>query len=425
MKIQYIDAYEILDSRGNPTVEAKITTESGISSKASVPSGASTGTKEAIELRDGDKERFGGKGVLEACKNIREKIMPAIKGIDVTEQWEIDKTMIELDGTENKSKLGANAILAVSLAVARSGAKYSHLPLWKYLRNSLRFKKDENYDFPVPLLNVINGGVHADSGLDVQEYMIIPSGIKGFANRMRAGAELYHALRNRLAEQGFRVAVGDEGGFAPSLHSNEDALAQIANTVKSSNYELGKQVKIGMDVAASEFYDKKKDLYDMKLDQKQLNSKQMAELYEKWIEDYHIELIEDPMSEFDWKGWTDFNKQSGDKITIVGDDLTVTNKKIVEEAHKKKAINSVLIKVNQIGSLSETAQCIQAARNHDMSIAISHRSGETEDTFIADLAVAATAEYVKFGAPARSERVSKYNRISKIERKHHEIISFS
>lgn len=272
MKIQYIDAYEILDSRGNPTVEAKITIEDGTSSKAAVPSGASTGTKEAVELRDGDEERFNGKGVLKACKNIREKILPQIKGVDVMQQWKIDKMMIDLDGTDNKSKLGANAILAVSLAVARAAAKFSHLPLWKYLRGSLKFEGREDYGFPVPLMNVINGGAHADSGLDVQEYMIIPSGIKGFSERIRAGSELYHALKDRLAKQGFRVAVGDEGGFAPSLHSNEAALSQIADVIKSSKYELGKEIKIGMDVAANGFFDQKTKLYDLKLDRTRLDS---------------------------------------------------------------------------------------------------------------------------------------------------------
>lgn len=418
MKIQYIDAYEILDSRGNPTVEAKITIEDGTSSKAAVPSGASTGTKEAVELRDGDKNRFGGKGVLKACKNIREKIMPMIKGIDVTEQWEIDKAMIKLDGTDNKAKLGANAILAVSLAVARAGAKFSHLPLWKYLRSSLKFEGNENYGFPVPLMNVINGGAHADSGLDIQEYMIIPSGIEGFSERIRAGSELYHALKDRLVKQSFRVAVGDEGGFAPSLHSNEEALSQIAETIKRSGYKLGEEIKIGIDAAANGFFDQKTKVYNLRLDRAKLDSEQLSEMYQTWVKKYHMELIEDPMSEFDWDGWVKFNKQSGDTVAIVGDDLTVTNKKIVKEAHKKNAINSVLVKVNQIGTLSETAQCIHTARSYGMKVVISHRSGETEDSFIADLAVASFADYVKFGAPARSERVVKYNRVSKIERKH-------
>lgn len=422
MKIQFIDAYEVLDSRGNPTVEAKVTMEDGTSAKAAVPSGASTGSKEACELRDGDKNRYGGSGVLKACANIREKIMPQIKGLDVLEQEKIDNVMIQLDGTENKTKLGANAILAVSLAVARAGAKYSHLPLWHYLRNSLSFEGDDSvYDFPVPMFNVINGGAHSDSGMNIQEYMVIPSGIKSFAERLRAGSEIYHALKSDLAKEGFRVAVGDEGGFAPNLGSNEEPLKKIAQTIAKTPYKLGEQVFLGIDAAASEFYDKKSGKYEMTLDKKSIGSDELGVVYRNWIEKYSLELIEDPMSEFDWDGWVEFNSQTGANVVIVGDDLTVTNTKILEEAHKKKACNSVLVKVNQIGTLTEAANCIKLARKYGMKVVISHRSGETEDSFIADLAVACYADYIKSGAPARTERVVKYNRIAKIERKKNEI----
>jgi enolase len=422
MKIQFIDAYEILDSRGNPTVEVKVTMEDGTSAKASVPSGASTGSREACELRDNDEKRYGGKGVLKACKNVREKIMPAIKGFDAMDQEKIDRTMIELDGTENKTKLGANAILAVSLAVARVGAKYSHMPLWAYLRNSLGFEGDpSSYDFPIPLFNVINGGAHSDSGMNIQEYMVIPSGISGFAERLRAGSEIYHALMKDLAAQGFRVAVGDEGGFAPNLSSNEEPLMRIAQAVGQTSYKFGEEIFTGIDAAASEFFDKKSKKYDMTLDKKKLSSEELGETYQRWIEDYKMELIEDPMSEFDWEGWGKFNADAGDKVVIVGDDLTVTNTKILQEAYKKKACNSVLVKVNQIGTLTEAANCIKLARKYDMKVVISHRSGETEDSFISDLAVACYADYIKFGAPARIERVVKYNRVAKIERKKEDV----
>lgn len=421
MKIQFIDAYEILDSRGNPTVEAKVTTEDGTSAKAAVPSGASTGSKEAFELRDEDKSRYEGKGVLQACKNIREEIMPAIKGLDVLEQKMIDKVMVDLDGTGNKSKLGANAILAVSLAVARVGAKHSGMPLWCYLRNSLAFEGDEeNYDFPIPLFNVINGGAHSDSGLDIQEYMVIPSGIRTFAERLRAGSEIYHCLKSDLASDGFRVAVGDEGGFAANLSSNEEPLSRIASAVGRTSYKMGKEIFLGIDAAASEFYDKSSKSYKMLLDEKELTSKELGNIYSDWIKKYGMELIEDPMSEFDWDGWSNFNSNVGEKIAVVGDDLTVTNAEILEKAHKMGACNSVLVKVNQIGTLTEAADCVKFAKDNNMKVVISHRSGETEDSFIADFAAACFADYVKFGAPARTERVVKYNRLAKIERKKRE-----
>lgn len=419
MKIKNIEACEILDSRGNPTVETTVELENGIKEKASVPSGASTGTKEAIELRDGDEERFGGKGVLKACENVNGKIADVIRGMDAEDQQEIDQVMLELDGTENKANLGANAILSVSLACARAAAVAAGAPLWKYIREKYKISSpaaDKDYTFPVPLFNVVNGGAHADSGIDIQECMIVPVGFATFEERFRAGTEIYQILLKTLAEHDFRVAVGAEGGFAPRLPSNEDSLKFIVEAIEKSKYELGSQIKTGMDAAASEFYDKDAKKYNLKLDEAVLDSKQLLAMYQDWNSKYPLELIEDPMSEFDWEGWTACNKTLGAEIGIVGDDLTVTNKKIIEEAHEKNAINTVLIKVNQIGSLTEAIESIAKTREHGMKIFVSHRSGETTDEFIGDLAVAVFAEYIKFGAPARGERVCKYNRVLEIER---------
>lgn len=417
MKIDKLVAYEILDSRSNPTVEVHVVLEDGTRAKAAVPSGASTGTKEAIELRDGDKDRFYGKGVLKACENVEKEIFPAIKDLDVFNQVELDKKMISLDGTDNKSRLGANSILGVSLAVCRAAAKSKGVSLWRHIQDVYCFERNGYYyDFPVPMLNIINGGAHSDSGLDIQEFMVVPSGIKGFFERIKAGSEIYNALKKRLIKKGYRIAIGDEGGFAPHLNSNEEALENIAETIKESSYKFGEEVKTGLDVAASEFYNKDENTYELSLDKKRLNSDELAGVYGDWIDKYKLELIEDPMSEFDWKGWSDFTTKNKDKISVIGDDLIVTNKDIVEKAGKEGACNAALIKVNQIGSLTETIECIQKAREFEMKIAISHRSGETTDDFIADLAVAVEAEYVKFGALARGERVCKYNRIMEIER---------
>lgn len=415
MKIKKIIASEVIDSRANPTVEAKVVLESGVEAKASVPSGASTGTKEALELRDGNKEYFDGKGVLQACQNIENKIFPKIKEMNIFDQVAIDQKMLSFDGTENKSALGANAILAVSMAVCRAAAIEKNLPLWKYIRKVYGFKKTKGYKFPVPMMNVVNGGKHSDSGLDIQEFMLVPSGLENFEKRFKAGAQIYHVLAKLLTENGYRTAVGDEGGFAPNFQSNQEALQYIVKAIESSGFELGQQVKTGVDAAASEFFEQESNQYNLKLDGISLDGNQLGAMYRDWIDKYHIELIEDPMSEFDWDSWTKFTSNVGNDITIIADDLTVTNKNILEEAIERKACNAVLIKVNQIGSLSETIETIKLAKKHNFKIAVSHRSGETTDDFIADLAVAVEADYVKFGAPARGERVCKYNRISEIE----------
>ncbi len=417
MKIKHIDAHEILDSRGNPAVEVKLTLEDGRKVKAAVPSGASTGTREALELRDGE-ERFGGKGVLKACKHVNEDIFPHVKDMDVEDLIAIDEAMLQLDGTENKERLGANAILGVSLAVARAGALVKGVELWEHLREVYEFEKPEGWKFPVPMINVINGGEHADSGLNIQEFMLVPSGFDTFAERLQAGAEIYQALKKVLTEKGYRVAIGDEGGFAPALNANAEALELILEGIASTKYEAGTQVKTGIDAAASEFYDKETGKYNLSLDNVSLDSEQISAMYREWIEKFEMELIEDPMSEFDWNGWRFFNEQSGKDIAIIADDLTVTNKKILDEAKEKNAANSILIKVNQIGSVTETARCVRAAKEYGMKIAVSHRSGETTDDFIADLAVGFFSDYVKFGSTARGERVSKYNRVAEIEREY-------
>ncbi len=416
MQIKKLEALEILDSRGNPTVEVKITLMDGTSAKAAVPSGASTGTKEALELRDGDKKRFLGKGVLTVCENIEKEIFPAIKKMSIFDQREIDQIMIELDGTENKSRLGANAILAVSLAVARIAAIKKKKPLWKYLRDVYDLEDNIDYKFPIPMMNLINGGGHADSRLDIQEFMVVPYGFNNFTDRFRAGAEVYQNLKKILADKNYRTAVGDEGGFAPRLKNNEMALKLIQEAIKKAGYS-GNKVGTGIDAAASEFYNKEIKRYELKLDKESFDSQKIQEMYQNWIEKYNMRVIEDPMSEFDWEGWVRFTEENKFRLPIIGDDLLVTNAKILQEAIDKDACNAVLIKVNQIGSLSETIDTINLARENDFKIAVSHRSGETADDFIADLAVATEAEYIKSGAPARTERVTKYNRILEIEQR--------
>ncbi len=416
MKIKELKAYEVLDSRGNPTVEVDITLFNGTRARAAVPSGASTGEKEAMELRDKDKERFGGKGVLKACDNVEKEIFLHIKKIGIDQQRKIDQIMIELDGTENKSKLGANATLAVSLACARAGAENLGLPLWKYLKTVYDFEPNGKNKIPTPLFNLINGGAHADSRLDIQEFFTVPSGIRNFKEQLRAGSEIFQALKKILSEKKLRIAVGNEGGFAPRLKNNEEALALIIKAIKEANYKAGKDVKTGVDAAASEFYDGKEKKYVLKLDKKKLDAEGVVELFEKWIEKYHMEVIEDPMNEFDWEGWALFNRAHGKKVTVMGDDLTVTNRKIVSEANIRGACNGVIIKPNQIGTLSEAVDCIQTAQGHGMKVVVSHRSGETIGDFVSDLAVAVDADYVKFGAPSRGERVCKYNRLLRIER---------
>lgn len=412
MKIKSLYAREILDSRANPTVEVKIILENGVEAKAAVPSGASTGNNEALELRDNDSERYNGKGVLVACQNITEKICPVIREFSIFDQQKIDQAMIDLDGTKNKSTLGANAILAVSLCVARAAAKARMIPLWKYLQEKFSLKTIDNYTFPALMMNVINGGAHADSGLDFQEYMFVVDGFATFSERLRVGTELYHALGKELRQRGFKIAVGDEGGFAPTLTSNEEPLEIMTKIINENSFTGQGNISLGMDVAASEFFDGTN--YNLSLEKENLPAVYLAKKYEQWLAKYKIRLIEDPFSENDWENWKVFMEIHNNDLTLIGDDLLVTQKDFLLQAIKEKACNAILIKVNQVGSLTETMETIKLAKENNFKIAVSHRSGETWDDFIADLAIATQAEFVKFGAPARTERGTKYNRLAEI-----------
>ncbi len=400
-------AREILDSRGNPTVEADVLLESGVLGRAAVPSGASTGSREAIELRDGDKSRYLGKGVLNAVEHVNTEIAEAIMGLDVEEQAFLDRTMIELDGTDNKSRLGANATLAVSLACARAAAEEAGLPLYRYLGGAAPMS------LPVPMMNIINGGAHADSGIDMQEFMIIPAGLPSFREALRAGAEVFHNLKKLLGKAGYATSVGDEGGFAPNLKSNEDALKFIMQAIDAAGYEAGKQIVIGMDCAASEFY--KDDKYHIAAEGLQLTSAELTDYLAAWVDKYPIISIEDGMAEQDWDGWAMLNARLGKQIQLVGDDIFVTNTRILKEGIQKGVANSVLIKVNQIGTLSETFAAIEMAKRAGWTSVISHRSGETEDSFIADLAVGSNVMQIKTGSISRSDRIAKYNQLLRIE----------
>jgi len=400
-------AREILDSRGNPTIEADVLLESGIIGRAAVPSGASTGSKEAVELRDGDLSRYLGKGVQRAVENVNTEITEAIIGLDAEEQSFIDHALIELDGTENKSRLGANAILSVSLACARAAAEESGLPLYRYLGGAGRKQ------LPVPFMNIINGGAHAENSIDMQEFMIIPAGRPSFREAVRCGAEVFHALKKILHKKGLATTVGDEGGFAPDLPNNEAALQYIMEAISAAGYEPGSDVLIGLDCASSEFY--KDGLYHITGDGLQLNSEQFADYLATWCDKYPIISIEDGMSEFDWDGWSLLTQNLGDSIQLVGDDLFVTNSKILREGIQRGVANSILIKVNQIGTLTETFDAIETAKRAGYTSIISHRSGETEDTTIADIAVATNALQIKTGSLSRSERVAKYNQLLRIE----------
>ena len=404
--ISRIDALEVLDSRGNPTVAVFVYLESGIVEKAIVPSGASTGTKEALELRDRDN-RYRGKGVVKAINNVKEKIAPALIGKDVREQALIDKIMIDLDGTPNKSKLGANAILGVSLAVLKAAALYEGIPLYRYLGGI-----DANL-LPVPMFNVLNGGVHADNNVDFQEYMLVPAGLNSYSEALRCGAEIYHTLKDILKDKGLSTAVGDEGGFAPNLSNNEEPLSLLLEAAERAGYRPAEEVFFALDLAASSFY--KDGLYELKSEGKKLNSEEMVELLSNLVEKYPIISIEDGLSEEDWPGWRLLYKKLGEKVQIVADDLTVTNPSIIERGIREGAFNSVLIKLNQIGTVSETLMAIEITKTAGMAPCISHRSGETEDTTIADLAVAKRTGMIKTGAPCRSERLAKYNRLLEIE----------
>jgi enolase len=400
-------AREILDSRGNPTVEADVLLESGVMGRAAVPSGASTGEKEAIELRDGDKQRYLGKGVLKAVENVNTEIAEAIIGLDAAEQAFIDQTMIELDGTESKSRLGANAILAVSMAVARAAAEESGLPLYRYLGGAARM------EMPVPMMNIINGGAHATGGADIQEFMIIPVGAASFREALRCGAEVFHALKAILHKRGLTTTVGDEGGFAPALGSNEAALKVIVEAIEAAGYVPGADVAIGIDAAASEFY--KDGKYVLKADGLTLTAAQIIDMYASWVDKYPVITLEDGMSEHDWDGWKALTDRLGKTIQLVGDDVFVTNTKILKEGIKRGIANSILIKVNQIGTLTETFAAIEMAKRAGYTAVISHRSGETEDSTIADLAVATNAMQIKTGSLCRSDRMAKYNQLLRIE----------
>ncbi|HUO45155.1 MAG TPA: phosphopyruvate hydratase [Burkholderiales bacterium] len=400
-------AREILDSRGMPTVEADVLLESGVLGRAAVPSGASTGSREAIELRDGDAGRYGGKGVLKAVEHVNTEICEAIIGLDAVEQGFIDKTLIEVDGSENKSRLGANALLAVSLAVAKAAAEETGLPLHRYLGGAGPMA------MPVPLMNVINGGAHADNSLDMQEFMLIPLGLPTFREALRAGAEVFQALKKLLHGRGLATSVGDEGGFAPRLAGHEEALKLIVEAIGAAGYQPGKDIAIGIDCASSEFY--KDGEYTLACEGKTLKSAELVELLADWIKRYPIISIEDGMAEDDWDGWKLLTKQLGKRVQLVGDDIFVTNTKIIEKGIKQGVANSVLIKVNQIGTLTETLAAIQMAKRAGYTTVISHRSGETEDTTIADIAVGTNALQIKTGSLSRSDRIAKYNQLLRIE----------
>jgi enolase len=399
-------AREVLDSRGNPTVEADVILESGVLGRAIVPSGASTGEREALELRDGGP-RYLGKGVQKAVSNVIEIIGPAVSGMDATEQSAIDRAMIEADGTENKGKLGANAMLAVSLAVAKAAAEESGLPFYHYLGGP------NARELPVPMMNVLNGGAHADNNVDIQEFMIIPAGASSCTEAIRIGAEVFHNLKSVLKKKGYNTAVGDEGGFAPNLKSNEEAVQVILEAIEKAGYKAGQEVFLGLDAAASEFYEN--GVYDLKGEGKKKSSEEMVSFYESWIKQYPIITIEDGMSEKDWKGWKLLTDALGRKIQLVGDDIFVTNTSIFKKGIAEGIGNSILIKLNQIGTLTETLEAIEMAKRAQYTAVVSHRSGESEDSTIADLAVATNCGQIKTGSLSRTDRIAKYNQLIRIE----------
>ena len=408
--IDAIQAREIIDSRGNPTVEVEVILESGAYGCAAVPSGASTGEHEAVELRDGDKKRYNGKGVLKAVENANDTIAGELEGMDSVEQRLIDATMIALDGTENKGKLGANAILGVSLAVAKAAAEFCGLPLYRYIGGA------NACTLPVPMMNIMNGGAHSDAPIDIQEFMVMPAGASSFKEALQMGVETFHALKALLKADGYNTAVGDEGGFAPSLPSNEEAIEYIIKAIEKAGYKPGKDIYIALDAAASEFYDKKKKKYVFKKsDKSEKTSEQMADFWMSWVKKYPIISIEDGMDENDWDGWKLLTEKNNGKVQLVGDDLFVTNVERLKEGIDKGIANSILIKLNQIGTLTETLEAIEMAKRAGYTAVVSHRSGETEDTTLADLAVATNAGQIKTGSASRTDRVCKYNRLLKIE----------
>jgi len=406
--IEQVHAREILDSRGNPTVEAEVILETGEQGRAAVPSGASTGENEAVELRDGDDTRYLGRGVSQAVENVNEKISYELEGLDALDQTLIDKTLLELDGTDNKSNLGANALLAVSMATARAAAAFLELPLYRYI-GGVNAKT-----LPVPMMNIINGGAHADNNVDFQEFMIMPVGAKSFSEGLRAGAEIFHNLKSVLKKRGYATSVGDEGGFAPNLKSNEEAIETILEAIEKAGYTAGENIMLALDPAASEFYDGSNYVFK-KSDNRKLSSNEMVAYWADWAEKYPIISIEDGLAESDWDGWKNLTEQIGKKVQLVGDDLFVTNVKFLQKGIDTGAANSILIKVNQIGTLTETLDAIELAKTNNMTVVISHRSGETEDSFIADLAVATNAGQIKTGSLSRSDRIAKYNQLLRIE----------
>ena len=403
--IDAIGAREILDSRGNPTGEVEVMLEDGVLARAAVPSGASTGAFEAYELRDEDKKRYGGKGVIKAVNAVIDEIGPALEGFDATDQRLIDDAMIELDGTDNKKRLGANAILGVSLAVAKAAADSADLPLFRYVGGP------NAHVLPVPLMNIINGGAHADTGVDIQEFMAVPHGAESFTEALRWGAEIYHSLKSLLKKGGMNTALGDEGGFAPDLPNNREALEFIVGAIEATGLKAGKDVSLALDVASTEFFEKGTYSFEGK----KLSAAEMSAYYAELVRDFPLVSIEDPLAEDDWEGWTHLTAELGDKLQLVGDDLYVTNPSRLQTGIDKKAGNSILVKVNQIGTLTETLDAVSLAQRNGMKAILSHRSGETEDTTIADLAVATDCGQIKTGAPARSDRVAKYNQLLRIE----------
>ncbi len=408
-EILNVHGREILDSRGNPTVEVEITLETGATSRAAVPSGASTGTHEAVELRDGDKARYGGKGVQKAVAHINEEIAPALEGLDADEQVAVDKLLCELDGTPNKGKLGANAILACSVGVAKAAAADAGLPLFAYIGgvNAVRI--------PAPSMNILNGGSHADNNVDFQEFMIMPIGAPNFAEGLRMGSEVYHALKSILKEKGLGTGVGDEGGFAPNLQANEEAVEVILDAIRKTGLQAGrdKDIVLNLDPATSEIY--KDGKYHLASENRHLSSEEMVELWKKWVETYPVFFLEDGLAEDDWEGWSLLTRELGEKVQLVGDDIFVTNPERLKRGIREKTANAILIKLNQIGTLTETLQTVEMAHRAGWRTVISHRSGETEDTTIADLAVAVGSGQIKTGAPCRTERVAKYNQLLRIE----------
>ncbi|HTH51300.1 MAG TPA: phosphopyruvate hydratase [Pyrinomonadaceae bacterium] len=406
--IEMVHAREIMDSRGNPTIEAEVILEDGTQGRAAVPSGASTGENEAVELRDGDNGRYLGKGVLDAVKNVNETIGRELEGLDCLDQTLIDQVMIDLDGTENKSKLGANAILAVSLANARAAAAFQEMPLYRYIGGT------NAKTLPVPMMNILNGGAHADNNVDFQEFMVMPVGAESFSKALRCGAEIFHTLKGVLKGRGYSTSVGDEGGFAPNLKSNDEAVETILEAIDKAGYKAGDDVMMALDPASSEFFKDGKYVFK-KSDKRELSSEEMAAYWTDWCNKYPIVSIEDGMAENDWDGWKALTDSVGDRVQLVGDDLFVTNVKFLQKGIELGSANSILIKVNQIGTLTETLDAIELARTNNMTAVISHRSGETEDSFIADLAVATNAGQIKTGSLCRSDRIAKYNQLLRIE----------